>query len=62
MRDLVEEGGLFFVQLEGAQRHRTGLQIDITCTDGVLRITNPRGLENKDDNTVMGMADSAASN
>jgi predicted dehydrogenase len=39
----LERGGLFSVQLEGAQRHRTGLQIDITGTDGVLRITNPRG-------------------
>ena len=54
-------GGLFSVQLEGAQRHRTGLQIDITGTDGVLRITNPRGFENTDDNTVTGMAEGAAS-
>jgi hypothetical protein len=49
------------MQLEGAQRHRTGLQIDITGTDGVLRITNPRGFENRDDNTVMGMTDGAES-
>jgi hypothetical protein len=49
------------VQLEGAQRHRTGLQIDLTGTDGVLRITKPHGFENKDDNTVMGMAERAAS-
>lgn len=45
------------MQLEGAQRHRTGLQIDITGTDGVLCITNPRGFENIDDNTAMGMAE-----
>jgi predicted dehydrogenase len=57
----LEGGGLFSVQLEGAQRHRTGLQIDITGTDGVLRITNPRGFENKDDNTVAGMTDGAES-
>jgi predicted dehydrogenase len=57
----LEEAGLFSVQLEGAQRHRTGLQIDITGTDGVLRITNPRGFENKDDNTITGMAEGAAS-
>lgn len=43
---------LFSVQLEGAQKHRTGLRIDITGTEGVLRITNPRGFENKDDNTI----------
>jgi predicted dehydrogenase len=57
----LEGGGLFSVQLEGAQRHRTGLQIDITGTDGVLRITNPRGFENRDDNTVMGMTHRAES-
>jgi predicted dehydrogenase len=55
----LEGGGLFCVQLEGAQRHRTGLQIDIAGTDGVLRITNPRGFENEDDNTITGMADGA---
>jgi hypothetical protein len=43
----LEGGGLFAVQLEGAQRHPTGLQIDITGTDDVLRITNPRGFEKK---------------
>ena len=38
-----------------------GLQIDITGTDGALRITNSRGFENTDDNTVMGMAEGAES-
>jgi predicted dehydrogenase len=50
----LEDGGLFAVQIEGAQRHRTGLQIDITGTEGVLRITNPRAFENKEDNFVEG--------
>lgn len=45
-------GALFSVQLEGGQKHRTGLQIDITGTEGVLRITNARGFENKEDNSV----------
>jgi len=45
-------GALFPIQLEGDQKHRTGLQIDITGTEGVLRITNARGFENKDDNSV----------
>ncbi len=45
-------GSLFSIQLEGGQKHRTGLQIDITGTEGVLRITNARGFENKDDNSV----------
>ena len=57
----LEGGGLFSIQLEGAQRHRTGLQIDITGTEGVLRITNPRGFENQDDNTVLGMTGEAES-
>lgn len=45
-------GGLFSIQLEGGQKHRTGLQIDITGTEGVLRITHARGFENEDDNTI----------
>lgn len=58
--DTLRGGGLSCVQLEGAQRHRTGLHIHITGTDGVLRVTNPRVLENEDDNTVEGMAEGAA--
>jgi len=48
-------GGLFSIQLEGGQRHRTGLQIDITGTEGALRITNPRGFEARDDHAIEGM-------
>jgi len=48
-------GGLFSVQLEGAQAHKTGLQIVITGTDGVLRIINPRAFQNKGDNEIAGM-------
>jgi len=51
----LENGALFSVQIEGGQRHRTGLQIDITGTDGVLRMTNPRAFQNKDDNAIEGM-------
>ncbi|MEO2228652.1 Gfo/Idh/MocA family oxidoreductase [Escherichia coli] len=50
-------GGLFSVQLEGGQKLRTGLQIDITGTDGVLRITNARGFQNEEDNKISGMRD-----
>jgi predicted dehydrogenase len=53
------DNGLFSIQLEGAQTHKTGLQIDITGTDGVLRITNPRAFMNKDDNAVHGMTNGA---
>lgn len=34
------------------QKHHTGLQIDIIGTEGVLRVTNAYGFENKDDNSV----------
>lgn len=46
---------LFSVQLEGGQTLRTGLQIDITGTEGVLRITNARGFQNEDDNLIQEM-------
>ena len=55
----LQSGGLFSVQVEGAQRHRTGLHLDITGTDGVLRVTNPRGFENEHDNTVEGVTGDA---
>jgi hypothetical protein len=51
----LECGGLFSIQVEGGQKHRTGLQIDISGTEGVLRITNPLAFQNKDDNAVEGM-------
>jgi predicted dehydrogenase len=51
----LENGGLFSIQIEGGQKHKTGLQIDISGTEGVLKITNPRGFENKEDNNVYGM-------
>jgi len=57
----LEGGGLFSLQIEGAQKHRTGLQIDITGTEGVLRITNPLAFQNKEDNTVEGMNGHASS-
>ena len=47
--------GLLAVQIEGAQAHKTGLQIEISGIDGVLRITNPRAFQNKDDNALEGM-------
>jgi len=51
----LEGGGLFSIQIEGGQQHRTGLQIDITGTEGVLRVTNLRAFENKEDNFIEGM-------
>ena len=43
----LEDGGPFSIRIEGGQQHRTGLQIDTTGTNGVLRIMNPRAFENK---------------
>lgn len=55
-------GGLFSIQLEGGQGTRkTGLQIVITGTKGALRITNPRGFENTEDNAVERMVGEATS-
>ncbi|HEY0422350.1 MAG TPA: hypothetical protein VGC82_03405 [Rhodopila sp.] len=51
----LENGAVFSVQIEGGQRHRTSLQIDITGTEGVLRVTNPRAFQNKDDNAIEGV-------
>jgi hypothetical protein len=47
------------MQVEGAQTHRTGLQIDISGTDGVLRIANGLAFQNKDDNAIEGMQGNA---
>lgn len=55
MIGILEGGGFFSMQVEGAQKHRTGLQIDISGTEGVLRITNPLAFQNKDDNAIEGM-------
>lgn len=51
----LEGGGLFSLQVEGAQKRRTGLQIDISGTEGVLRITNPLAFQNRSDNAIEGM-------
>jgi predicted dehydrogenase len=48
-------GGLFSIRTEGSQQHCTGLQVDISGTKGVLRITNPLAFQNKYDNTITGM-------
>ncbi|WP_250486241.1 Gfo/Idh/MocA family protein [Caballeronia sp. GaOx3] len=55
----LQGGGLFSIQLEGGQVHRTGLQIDITGTEGALRVTNPRGFQNTEDNEIAGMTNGA---
>ena len=51
----LENGGMFSVQIEGAQKHRTGLYIEISGTEGVLRVTNLLAFQNKDDNSILGV-------
>ena len=51
----LEGGGLFSMQVEGAQKRRTGLQIDISGSEGVLRITNELAFLNKEDNAIQGI-------
>jgi predicted dehydrogenase len=58
----LQRGGLFSIQLEGGQGDRkTGVDIVITGTKGALRITNPRGFQNTDDNTLEDMTGDATS-
>lgn len=57
----LENGALFSIQIEGAQHQRTGLQIDITGTNGVLRVPNVLAFLNKEDNTIEGMRGDAQS-
>jgi predicted dehydrogenase len=56
----LEGSALFSIQLEGGQAHRTGLQIDITGTEGVLRMTNPHAFQNQSDHRIEGMKHGAA--
>jgi predicted dehydrogenase len=48
-------GACFQFKSKGGQQHRTGLLIDITGTEGVLRVTNSRAFENKEDNSIEGV-------
>ena len=51
----LENGGLFSMQVEGAQKHRTGIQIDISGTEGVSESRIPSLSRYKDDNAIEGM-------
>ena len=51
----LQDGGLFAIQIEGAQKHRTGLQIEIRGTEGILRSTNVLAFQNKEDNSLEGV-------
>lgn len=48
------EGGVFTIQIEGGKRNNSGLQIDITGTEGDLKISNPLSFTNFHDNKIEG--------
>jgi predicted dehydrogenase len=51
----LEDSGVFSIQIEGVQKHCTDLQIDITGTEGVLKISNKLAFQNEEDNAIEGM-------
>jgi predicted dehydrogenase len=48
------DGAVFLAQIEGGKRNGSGLQIDITGTEGDLKISNVASFGNVDDNLVEG--------
>jgi predicted dehydrogenase len=50
----LNNGALFELQIEGGKLHQSGLQIDITGTNGDLRITNTKAFGTKKDNLIEG--------
>ena len=47
-------GSVFSIQIEGGKRNNSGLQIDITGTEGDLKISNELSFRNATDNKVEG--------
>lgn len=50
----LENGALFSIQIEGGKQHNSGLQIDITGTDGDLKISNEKSFGTLTDNLLEG--------
>jgi predicted dehydrogenase len=50
----LKDGALFEIQIEGGKLNQSGLQIDITGTNGDLRITNIKSFGTKQDNLIEG--------
>jgi|HubBroStandDraft_6_1064221.scaffolds.fasta_scaffold160411_1 predicted dehydrogenase len=50
----LENDALFSIQLEGGKRNNAGLQIDITGTEGDLKVWNSKSFANKNDNILEG--------
>lgn len=54
---VLNNGALFSITLEGGQKHVSGVNLEVTGNRGVLRMTNVRGFQNVDDNTITGIHD-----
>jgi predicted dehydrogenase len=50
----LEDDALFSIQIEGGKRNNSGLQIDITGTEGDLKITNSKSFGTTEDNVIEG--------
>jgi predicted dehydrogenase len=50
----LKNGAMLQIQLEGGKCNQTGLQIDLTGTDGDLQITNERAFVTKHNDTIRG--------
>ena len=50
----LQNGAMFQIQLEGGKRHQTGLQIDLTGTDGDLQVTNEKAFVTKHNDLIRG--------
>jgi predicted dehydrogenase len=50
----LENNALFSIQIEGGKRNGSGLQIDITGTEGDLKIWNKKSFGNTEDNIIEG--------
>ena len=50
----LQNGAMFQIQLEGGKRNQTGLQIDLTGTDGDLQVTNEKAFVTKHNDLIRG--------
>jgi len=50
----LENDALFSIQIEGGKRNNSGLQLDITGTDGDLKVSNSKSFGTTEDNLIEG--------
>ncbi|MDQ2832404.1 MAG: Gfo/Idh/MocA family oxidoreductase [Acidobacteriota bacterium] len=51
---VLQDGAIFQIQLEGGKLNQTGLQIDITGTDGDLQVLNEKSFVTKHEDVIKG--------